>query len=58
MRTYNLYHIKPANAPLTEAYQYTIKEMAQFALFCKRHGFTFGNPTEYRAALKQFYSEV
>jgi len=36
---------------------YTQKQIAEFAEFCKRHGLTFANMAEYNGALAQYFSE-
>ena len=48
--------IRKSDAPLSEPLPYTVYQCAQFALFCKRHNITFGNNVEYRAGIKQYYS--
>jgi len=36
---------------------YTQKQIAEFAKFCKRHQLTFANMIEYNSALAQYFKD-
>lgn len=57
MRKPSIYIVRKTDAPLSKPLPYTVYQMAEFAMFCKRHNMTFNNTLEYRGAITQYFTK-